>query len=170
MIVQSGKFLDFCIIEGWEYAARKNCTGAAVIIAITPMNHILLVEQFRPPVQSNVIELPAGLIGDQSSQESVLQAAHRELLEETGFRAGSMKHLVGGPISAGMTSEQIHFVLAKDLVKEGEGGGVDGEEIQVHQVPIYEFEHWIQAKQREKVQVDPKIFMAYWYAKLQLES
>lgn len=170
MIVQSGKFLDFCIIEGWEYAARKNCAGAAVIIAITPKNHILLVEQFRPPVQSNVIELPAGLIGDQSSQESVLQAAHRELLEETGFRAGSMKHLVGGPISAGMTSEQIHFVLAKDLIKEGEGGGVDGEKIQVHQVPICEFEHWIQAKQREKVQVDPKIFMAYWFAKLQLES
>ena len=82
-----GNYLELLRVNGWEYVRRTASTSVVVIIAQTDANELLLVEQYRPPVGTNVIELPAGLVGDEPGyeQESPEQASKRELLEETGY-------------------------------------------------------------------------------------
>ena len=88
-VLYEGRFLTFKRKGTWEYVERRAVTGAVAILAITENQEIILVEQFRPPVGCQVIELPAGLAGDIKSeeQETLAQAAARELLEETGYEA-----------------------------------------------------------------------------------
>ena len=61
-----GRFLAMKSRNGWEYCERVNVSGVVVVIALTHDNQAILVEQFRPPVQSMVIEWPAGLVGDEA--------------------------------------------------------------------------------------------------------
>ena len=159
-----GRFLRLLDKDGWEYASRSNATGVVVLLAVTDQDELVLVEQFRPPVGSTVIELPAGLVGDlDDREESVLDAAERELLEETGYRAGHVSILMSCPSSAGMSDEIVTFILAKKLRKVAAGGGDSSENITVHVVPRAGVSDWIAAKQAKGVPVDPKIFSAlYW--------
>ena len=159
-----GRFLSLLDKDGWEYASRSNATGVVVLLAVTDQDELVLVEQFRPPVGSTVIELPAGLVGDlDDREESVLDAAERELLEETGFQAGHISVLMSCPSSAGMSDEIVTFILAKKLRRVAAGGGDSSENITVHVVPRAGVSDWIAAKQAEGVPADPKIFSAlYW--------
>ncbi|MEO7100883.1 MAG: NUDIX hydrolase [Luteolibacter sp.] len=160
------KWLGLYRIGHWDFVRRpqsENCVG---ILAITPENEIILVEQFRIPMQKRVIEVPAGLVGDEPEffGESLADTAARELLEETGYRAGSVAPLIASPTSAGMSSEFIHLFHAKDLVREHLGGGVAGENITVHHVPIPELRTWLAAREAEGVVIDFKIHSALWLA------
>lgn len=85
-IVWQGKHLQAVLRDGYECIERRSIKGIVGIIAITDDRRLLLVEQFRPPVQARVIELPAGLAGDtaEAKDETLESAARRELLEETG--------------------------------------------------------------------------------------
>src|ERR1039457_6703708 len=113
-ILHSGKFLTLIQEGHWEYVNRVNGSGAALILAVTAEQKILLVEQFRIPVHARTIELPAGIIGDDpgSKDEAHAEAARRELIEETGFEAGHIKALTYGPSSSGLTSETVTLFLA----------------------------------------------------------
>lgn len=153
-------------IGRWDFVRRpqsENCVG---ILAVTPENEIILVEQFRIPMQKRVIEVPAGIVGDEAEHigESLAETAGRELLEETGYRAGSITPLIASPTSAGMSSETIHLFHAKDLVREHDGGGVAGEDIIVHHVPIAGLRAWLAAREAEGLIVDFKIHAALWQA------
>jgi 8-oxo-dGTP pyrophosphatase MutT (NUDIX family) len=85
--VYEGRHLSMFNRGGWEYAKRNTARPAVGIVAVTDDGKVVLVEQHRPPVGRNVIELPAGLSGDiaGSEEETLLEAAQRELLEETGY-------------------------------------------------------------------------------------
>lgn len=158
MIITEGKFLRFCKEGTWEYVERNNCSGAVIVLAKTNHNKVLLVEQYRPPVQKNVIEMPAGLIGDEGDiSESCLIAGKRELLEETGYDAKEFEYLFGGPISAGLSSEVIHFVMAKDLQKVNDGGGVEGENIIVHEIELTKVDEFLNDQLKQGKLVDPKL-------------
>src|SRR5829696_410163 len=87
--VWAGRHLSVLARGTWEYASRNTRRPAVGIVAVTDDGKVLLVEQRRPPVNRNVIELPAGLAGDiaGAEHESLLEAAQRELLEETGYTA-----------------------------------------------------------------------------------
>ena len=89
------KYLRLVRKDGWEFVQRKNVSGIVGIIAITNDHKLILVEQFRPPVGKNVIEIPAGLAGDSptTKNEDLAVAAIRELEEETGYRASHMTEL-----------------------------------------------------------------------------
>ncbi|MEY3897814.1 MAG: hypothetical protein RLZZ214_3335, partial [Verrucomicrobiota bacterium] len=86
------RWLGLFRIGHWDFVRRPNSDAAVGILAITPERELILVEQFRIPMQRQVIEVPAGLVGDEPefAGESLAATAGRELLEETGYRAGSM--------------------------------------------------------------------------------
>ena len=98
-ILGEGDFIRLHSRDGWEFVSRKGVTGIVVIVPVTDDGRIVLVEQYRHAVQKAVIELPAGLVGDKPGQmhEDLPTAAHRELLEETGYEAQRMVSLVSGP-------------------------------------------------------------------------
>ena len=159
-ILKAGNFLQLVDRNGWEFVERKGISGIVTIVAVTDEAEILLVEQDRPALEARVIELPAGLAGDQPAfaGEPLENAAHRELLEETGYEAGQLTYLTQGPTSAGLCTEVITFFFASHLVQKGPGGGDENESILVHKIPISKLGEWVQEKQRQGIMVDPKVF------------
>lgn len=159
-----GQYLGIRVRDNWEFVTRTNATSVAILVPVTDQDELVLVEQFRIPVQSRVIELPAGLVGDlDDPEESIVTAARRELEEETGFRAGRLTTLLCCPSTAGMSDEMISFLLAEDLVRIGPGGGDGSEDIEVHLVPLASASDWLVHMMNQAKQVDPKIYCAlYW--------
>lgn len=149
----------------WEFVERNNAGGAVIIVAVTPQDRILFVEQYRVPIQARTIEMPAGLVGDLDGDvdESALSAAARELEEETGWRAARLEFLHAGPSSSGMSTEVITFVRAFDLQRVGAGGGDASEAIIVHEVARGEAAAWLFAKADAGYSVDPKLFAGLWF-------
>ena len=159
-----GRYLSLLERENWEYASRSNASGVVVLVAVTPGDEIVLVKQYRRPVDSLVIELPAGLVGDHADpDEPILDAARRELEEETGFLATRLEVLMDCPSSAGMTDEVVSFVKATGLERVGPGGGDDSEDITVHVIPLEQVDNWLRERRSEGIPLDPKIYAAlYW--------
>lgn len=153
-----GRFVSAKRRGKWEYVSRSRGIKAAVILAIDD-GHVLLVEQYRVPLSKNCIELPAGLIGDETEGEDTLEAAARELEEETGYRAGRLESLGEFYSSPGMVSESFTLVRAHDLQKTGDGGGVDGENIIVHRVNICAMPDFLAAKRAQGCAIDVRLTM-----------
>lgn len=164
-VVYTGKFLALVKEGHWEYAHRTNATGAAIIVAVTDEQKLLLVEQYRIPVHARTIELPAGIIGDEpdSAAEAHAEAARRELVEETGYEAGHIEALTHGPASGGLASETVTLFLATKLHRVGVGGGVAHEDITVHEVPLRDIDDWLAAKAKTGCLVDPKIYGGLYF-------
>jgi len=135
---------------------------AVIVIAVTPADEVLFVEQYRIPLGARTIEMPAGLVGDDHAQDTLMDAARRELIEETGWSPGKVDVLLIGPTSSGMSNERIAFVRALELVRVGDGGGVDGEDIIVHAVPRSEAPAWLMRKQAEGFELDLKLWAGLW--------
>lgn len=165
-ILYEGRFLQVKRREHWEYVERAHARAAVVLVAVTDAGEILLVEQPRLPVDTAVIELPAGLVGDIEGEEdeSPATAAARELEEETGYTAEELIFVMAGPPSAGLANEHTAFYLARGLTKTGEGGGDDSEQITPHAVPLAEIRAWLRAREAEGMLVDPKVYAGLYFA------
>ena len=162
-LLYEGKWLRLVRRGHWESCERTHGKGMAVIIAAcTPADEVLFVEQFRVPLGARTIEMPAGLVGDQSAEDTLEDAARRELEEETGWRPGRVEVLLIGPTSAGMSNERIAFVRATGLEKVGAGGGDDSEDIIVHAIPRSEAPAWLMRRQREGYELDLKLWAGLW--------
>jgi ADP-ribose pyrophosphatase len=156
-----GRFITTKTRGRWEYVSRARGIKAAVILAITPEDEVVLVEQFRIPLGKPCIELPAGLIGDDDGGEGedAGTAAIRELEEETGYRAGRMETLGEFYSSPGMVSECFTLFRAHDLERVGPGGGVAGEGITVHHVPLGQIAEFIAARRADGYGIDTRMMM-----------
>lgn len=165
-LLHEGRFLKLLRRGRWEYAERVASPGAAFILALTAAREVVLVEQFRVPLQQRTIELPAGIIGDEAAfrGESATASALRELEEETGFRGARAELLLTGPIAAGLTSERMFLVEVRDLARVHAGGGVEGEDIVVHLAPLAGIDAWLAAREREGLLIEPRIYTALWFA------
>ena len=161
-LLHEGRFLNLVKNGSWEYCERKNQTPAVMVFARTPEGNILLVEEFRPPIGMSCLCFPAGLSGDEEP-EAHADAARRELLEETGYDAASVRYLFTGPSSPGLTSETLHFYLAENLTRIASGGGVEGENITVHEVPAAEIDAWLAVRMAEGVAVDPRVYTGLYF-------
>jgi ADP-ribose pyrophosphatase len=131
----SGKFVEVRRRGRWEYAGRPGGIRAAVILALDA-GEVILIEQFRVPLGKFCLELPAGLIGDETEGEDALTSAARELDEETGYTAAHWEDLGEFYSSPGMLTESFTLVKATGLTRTGDGGGTENEDIVVLRVPL----------------------------------
>lgn len=170
-VVYEGKYQRMLVRGTWEYSERTHAGGlAAIIIAVTPDDHVLFVEQFRVPLQARCIEMPAGLVGDVDAGESIEASAIRELEEETGWTAEQAEVLMIGPTSAGASNEKIAFVRATGLRKIGDGGGDDSEDIIVHSIPRQRAAAWLVEKMGQGFQLDAKLWAGLWMIEHHLDG
>ncbi|QYJ06649.1 NUDIX hydrolase [Qipengyuania flava] len=160
-IVWQGKYITTKKRGRWEYVGRPRNIRAAVILAVDDEDHVLLVEQYRVPLGQPCIELPAGLIGDEDDfeGEDPLAAAGRELEEETGYRAAVLEDMGTFWSSPGMVSESFTLVRARDLTRVGDGGGVAGENITVHRVPLADIASFIADKRADGCGIDVRMLL-----------
>jgi len=165
-VLFEGKYLRLLRKGKWEFVERTGSTGIVVLVPLTENGELVLVEQLRPPIGKQVIELPAGLVGDiQGAEDEDLEvAARRELLEETGYEAGDLELLTEGPISAGLSTEIITVYLARGVKKVGPGGGDDSEDIIFHAVPLSEVGEWLAEKESQGILADAKVYSGLYFA------
>jgi len=158
-VVWEGRFITAKVRGKWEYVGRARGIHAAVILAIDEHDHVLLVEQFRVPLGRRCIELPAGLVGDHDDNagEAAIEAAARELEEETGYRADSMDVVGEFWSSPGMVSESFTLLRARGLKQVGPGGGTDGEDIIVHRVALTRLPDFIASQRQRGAAIDVKM-------------
>ncbi|MBJ7439992.1 MAG: NUDIX hydrolase [Sphingopyxis sp.] len=157
-----GRFITVKQQGTWEYVSRSRGIHAAVVLAIDDAadgRHVILVEQYRVPLKVNCVELPAGLVGDDSAGEAAEVAAERELEEETGYRAAHWQVVGEFYSSPGMVSESFTLLIATGLTKVGAGGGVDSEDIIVHRVPLDRIADFVAAKRAEGCGIDVRVAM-----------
>ncbi|MDQ6800163.1 MAG: NUDIX hydrolase [Acidobacteriota bacterium] len=141
----------------WEFVERRKAKEAVAILALTSDGELILTEQYRAPVDARVIDLPAGLIEQYEAEET----AWRELEEETGFTCDEVVLLATSPTSPGITSEIVHFYRAKGVRLVGKGGGVGGEDIEVHRVRLADIPSWLES---QKSLIDGKIWAGLYFA------
>ena len=113
--------------------------GSAVMMAVDGKKRILLVRQYRLPARQDMWELPAGRLDE---GETALQAAKRELTEETGYKARTWKKLASFYPSPGFLAEKMTIFLATDL-KEGDATPMEDERIETHWFTAREVDAWI---------------------------
>jgi len=108
--------------------------GAVTIIPMVDAGHICLIRNYRVSVDTSLVELPAGT---REPDEAPDLTAHRELIEETGYEAGTLEPLRQFYLSPGILDERMHLFLATDLRHVG-AQPEPGEEIENLVVPFAE--------------------------------
>ncbi|MDD3419585.1 MAG: NUDIX hydrolase [Candidatus Gastranaerophilales bacterium] len=158
----------------WYYSHRPNINGVVVIVPIID-EEILFLETYRPPIAQegfaqSCIELPAGLVGDMDKQETLIDAAKKELLEETGLRAESLKVCAQNcASSSGATSEIFAIVIAKikDKTIDYEALTSDGGIIKErHYIPKKDVRAWLKKQQSLSKSVTAQTYAGLFFANL----
>lgn len=106
--------------------------GAAVVVPLTDNGELYMVRQYRKPIESELLELPAGKL---DKGEDPLVCARRELKEETGLEAEKLEHLISIHSTPGFSNEVLHMYLATGL-KEGEACADEDEFISSEKIPV----------------------------------
>ncbi|MBI1788391.1 MAG: NUDIX hydrolase [Acidobacteria bacterium] len=115
--------------DGKGYEIRRSVvrhSGSAVMMAVDARKRVLLVRQYRLAAGQYLWELPAGRL---DPGENPLQAARRELREETGYRARRWRKLVSYYATPGFVAERMNLFLATGLI-EGQAQPMDDERIE----------------------------------------
>lgn len=163
-VLGAGRFIRLVKHQGWEYVERTQSQPAVMALPLTDDGEVVLVEQMRIPVGAPVIELPAGIVGDEEDVDEAPETAmHRELVEETGFAAARLERLATGPEAPGGSSALVTMFRATGLTRVGAGGGLAGSEsIRVHVVPRAALVEWMREQERAGKMVDVRIWAALY--------
>ncbi len=151
-VVFEGKYLRFVKKDArtitddkisWETVERTNIDGkgVVVIIGLTSEKELILEKNWRAPVESSIIQFPAGLID--IAGESQEEAARRELLEETGYKAKKLIPVISAPNSPELTSTRAVHFFAPEVEFTGEGKRDSTEEIEVLKVPVEKIDDFL---------------------------
>lgn len=137
--IYDGKLLhvkiDSVLLPNGDKATREwvKHPGASAVIPVLPDGNIILVRQYRYPVESVTLEIPAGKLD--VAGEDPLQCARRELNEETGYTAAEYEKLISIATTVGFSNEWIHIFAARGL-KAGEQHPDDDEFINVEKMSL----------------------------------
>ncbi|MDO8486564.1 MAG: NUDIX hydrolase [Candidatus Staskawiczbacteria bacterium] len=163
-IVFSGKFVrinkkTFKTKTGktgvWEVVERVRCLKRIVIIfALTKDKKVVLEKNYRVPLETHVIELPAGVTDKEGESEE--EAAKRELFEETGYVAKEMIEVFTSVGSPGLTNSEYVYFFAKDVEFVGKQTADDEEEIEVFTVPLEKLVDFV-LEPKQDIKIDDKI-------------
>jgi len=129
--------------------------GSAVMMAVDEKKRVLLVRQYRLTAGKNLWELPAGRL---DPGEKPLQAAKRELIEETGYRARIWRKLASFWVSPGYVQERMTIFLATDLTA-GPATPMDDEQIEAHWFTRKELQEMIRGGKIEDAKTIIGFFM-----------
>ena len=126
----------------WDYVRHKK-GGGACTVPVLPDGRVLLIRQFRPAIDRETLELPAGA-RDSSGEDPAVTAA-RELEEETGYRPGRMTKLAHILTAVAWCNESTDIYLAQDLAPVSGQHLDEAEEIELCIMPLDELCHKIYA-------------------------
>ncbi len=120
----------------WETVTRTNVynSGAVVIVALTKERELILERNWRVPLESFVLQFPAGLTDREGESEE--ETARRELLEETGYLATRLIPIITAPLSPALSPTGASHFLAPDVEYAGRGEPDDPAETEVIKVPV----------------------------------
>jgi ADP-ribose pyrophosphatase len=145
---RTGREHDFYILESGDWVN---------VIPLTPDGQVVMVRQYRHGIREVTLEVPGGLVG---ADDTPLEAARRELLEETGYEAGEIKLIgVAHPQPAVLNNRHFTF-LATNVRKTAAPHLDEGEDIEVLLVPLSEVPHKIAEGEINNAMV---ILAFYWY-------
>lgn len=174
-VLGEGKYYRMVKANGWEYVEPVGFTDVVLIVPVTDDGKLVLIEQYRVPAGRQVFEIPAGLVGDKKhiEDEDIIEAARRELIEETGYDAKSITVATKAAPNAGSNTLEVHMLLATGLKKVGKGGGnpEEGEDIKIYEVPLDSVHAWLEDKVAKGHVIDLKVYaglffaMEYWNGK-----
>jgi ADP-ribose pyrophosphatase len=113
----------------------EHVPGAAVVAiqTIDGEDHVLLVRQFRPAVNAQILELPAGMV---DPGEEPIDCARRELEEETGYAAERVEPLISFYTSPGYCTELIHIFVATGLRESSDHHRDEEEDLELVRIPL----------------------------------
>lgn len=142
----------------WEFVQRTGTTHGVTIVAIIPgpPEQIVLIRQYRAPVDAYVMELPAGLV---DAGEDPAAAGLRELAEETGY-AGEVVEV--GPLvcsSPGLTDEAVHYLEVR-VTHKGPTAHGHAEDIEVVTVPVADLRTFLLAESARGTRISAKLW--FW--------
>lgn len=119
----------------WETVEKKRAQGtAAIMVALTNNNELILERHWRAAIDTYIIQFPAGLCD--KDDETIAAAARREFREETGYEASDADFLLKAPTNPVLSPMMSHYYLAKDVKFMGERNLDPEEEIEVILVPL----------------------------------
>lgn len=134
--------------------------GAVAILPITKDGKIVMVEQYRKPLERTLVEIPAGKLEPGEDPE---QTAHRELEEETGYVCEKLTYIISFYTSPGFANEIVHLYLAEGLSKKENAKVADEDEfVELMEMTLEEAEQYI----KENKIADAKTVYAIQYLKL----
>ncbi|MBQ0138233.1 MAG: NUDIX hydrolase [Kurthia sp.] len=146
--IYSGRIIsvkkDQVLLPNGEIASRELVVhpGAVGIIPITNDGRLIVVEQYRKPLERSLVEIPAGKL--EPGEEPAVTAV-RELEEETGFGANSFTYLQTIATSPGFADEVVHLYVAKDLYRIENPASPDEDEfVELMTITLEEAEQMIE--------------------------
>lgn len=153
-------YVDDVVLQDGSTSKREIVQhGGAVAVIALQDDRILLVEQYRKPIERMSVEIPAGKL---EVGEKPLDTAKRELEEETGYRANQWTFVQRFATSPGFASEVIHIYFAQDIYQVEDPLPLDeGEFVKVYSVTIEEAERMM----KEEHIFDAKTAFALLYVK-----
>jgi len=134
-------FFDKVMLPNKKLATREKVwhPGAVAVVPLTSSNEIILIKQYRYPVEEVLIEIPAGKL---DKGEAPGDCAKRELQEEVGAVGGNLVHLTSFHTTPGFSNEFLHLYLAINFEKK-ENNPDEDEFLQILSIPVKDCIDWV---------------------------